>query len=115
VRSSCQLNFLHRAAGRACLILSWIHTIDRGMIIGLKGKHAITTWEMQMGVVALLAYSLLVALSLKPLLRCVCWSSDGAFLTNTELTIEVSPFASRVAYEAFLISHIVLALIFLIS
>lgn len=41
------------------------------MLIGLTGKHAITTWEMQMGVVALLAYSLLVALSIKPLLRCV--------------------------------------------
>lgn len=133
-----QLNFLHRAAGRACLLLSWIHTIERGMILTLSEKkcdrsypfplvktifltllppfflqchlpdphgcelspsHTSSTrhWltepflnSTQMGCVALISVTLLIGLSIKPFLR-------------------------RVAYEVFLVSHIVFAFLFLLG
>ncbi|CED82351.1 Ferric reductase, NADH/NADPH oxidase and related proteins [Phaffia rhodozyma] len=85
-----RLNFLHRASGRALLILSWTHVVSRGMIIGLSGKTSLKLVKMRMGVVAFLAYNLLFLLSLKPFLR-------------------------SMAYEVFLISHMVLALLLLVG
>ncbi|KAL7411008.1 hypothetical protein BDY24DRAFT_417348 [Mrakia frigida] len=85
-----KLNFLHRSSSRACLILSWAHSIGRSVPIALQKKNSLGHLHMQMGVVALAAFTILTLLSFKPFLR-------------------------HMAYEAFLISHIVLALLFLIG
>ncbi|KAK4687093.1 ferric-chelate reductase, partial [Tremellales sp. Uapishka_1] len=83
-----KLNFLHRAAARVCFLLSWLHTIGR-LIAGLTDDKTLGETYVQMGIVALVAYCLLVFSSFR--------------------------IVRKFFYEAFLVVHIVFALVFLIS
>ncbi|KAI5119903.1 hypothetical protein M0805_003707 [Coniferiporia weirii] len=83
-----KLNILHRASARACLILLWIHALTHG-VSGLPEKFDLSNGWMRSGVVGLTAFTLATVISIRPI---------------------------RIKFfEFFLISHIILIAIFIIS
>ncbi|KAF8592671.1 hypothetical protein K439DRAFT_1504455 [Ramaria rubella] len=83
-----QLNVLHRAAGRTCLLLLWVHALARHST-GLTGHFDLANGWMRSGVTGLTALTLAFFLSLRPI--------------------------RRSAFEFFLCAHIVLIAIFIIG
>ncbi|TFK76030.1 hypothetical protein BDN72DRAFT_362236 [Pluteus cervinus] len=83
-----KLNVLHRAAARTCLLMLWTHAIAR-TVAGLPERFDFTHTWMRWGAVGLAAFSLATFLSIRPF--------------------------RNLAFEFFLISHIILIAIFLIS
>ncbi|KAF8897417.1 hypothetical protein BD779DRAFT_1608032 [Infundibulicybe gibba] len=83
-----KLNVLHRAAARTCLILLWIHAATR-VTSGLPTSFGFDHGWMRSGALGLTAFSLATILSLRPIRQMV--------------------------FEFFLVSHIILIFIFLIS
>ncbi|KAK7695500.1 hypothetical protein QCA50_000136 [Cerrena zonata] len=83
-----KLNVLHRASARTCLILLWLHAICRA-VNGLPAKFDFTHDWMQCGAVGLVAFTLATILSIRPI--------RNAF------------------FEFFLVSHIILIAIFLVT
>lgn len=73
----------------------------------MKGEHAITTWEMQMGVVAFIGKS-------KCQLERYSGRLAGANILDSAYNLiailGVKLFLRTMAYEVFLISHVVLVL-----
>ncbi|KAF9468795.1 FAD-binding domain-containing protein [Collybia nuda] len=82
-----KLNVLHRAAARTCLVLLWMHAISR-TAAGLPPQFDFTHTWMRAGVTGLAAFTLATLLSIRPI--------------------------RHMAFEFFLLSHIVLIAIFLI-
>lgn len=82
-----KLNVLHRAAARSTLILIWIHAFGRWKI-GLRGHFSLDEVEIRFGVVSMAAFTLATVLSLRPI--------------------------RNLAYEAFLVTHIILVAMYLI-
>ncbi|KAL1408419.1 ferric-chelate reductase Frp1 [Vanrija albida] len=82
-----KLNFLHRAASRACLLCSWIHAIAWTPRVWEKGhfSHA----YLISGIIALFAFTMLWTTSLR-IIR-------------------------RVAWEFFIVTHIIFTLLFLVG
>ncbi|TFY82597.1 hypothetical protein EWM64_g1407 [Hericium alpestre] len=83
-----KLNVLHRAAARTCLVLLWMHALAH-ILSGLPEAFDLSHTWMRMGAVGLVAFTLATVLSLRPF--------------------------RQLAFEFFLVSHIVLIAIFLIS
>ncbi|KAI0082566.1 hypothetical protein K474DRAFT_1585791 [Panus rudis PR-1116 ss-1] len=83
-----KLNVLHRAAARTCLILLWMHAICRALG-GLTGHFDLANGWMRCGVVGLTAFTLATILSIRPI--------------------------RNMFFEFFLITHIVLIGVFLIT
>ncbi|TFK43398.1 FAD-binding domain-containing protein [Crucibulum laeve] len=83
-----KLNVLHRAAARTNLLLLWLHAITR-TVSGLPQQFDFTHDWMRSGAVGLTAFSIATLLSVRPI--------------------------RNMAFEFFLISHIVLILIFLVG
>ncbi|KII94680.1 hypothetical protein PLICRDRAFT_169410 [Plicaturopsis crispa FD-325 SS-3] len=83
-----KLNVLHRAAARTCLILLWMHAICRS-VGGLPAHFDFTNGWMVWGATGLTAFSLATALSIRPV--------------------------RQVAFEFFLVSHIILVGIFMVG
>ncbi|CAE6425501.1 unnamed protein product, partial [Rhizoctonia solani] len=82
-----KLNVLHRASARSTLILIWVHAFGRWRL-GLHGYASLDEVDVRFGVVSMAAFSLGVLLSVRPI--------------------------RNMAYEAFLISHIILVAMYLI-
>ncbi|KAI0693553.1 ferric reductase NAD binding domain-containing protein [Cytidiella melzeri] len=82
-----KLNILHRAAARTCLLFLWIHAITRASE-GLPEKFDLTHGWMRCGATGLVAFTLATILSVRPI--------------------------RNIAFEFFLISHIILIGIFLV-
>ena len=57
----CQMTSLHRAAGRAILLLFWLHSVGK-----YWSGTSLDSLNMQMGVVSLVALTLTFFLSLPP-------------------------------------------------
>ncbi|KZT62870.1 hypothetical protein CALCODRAFT_445365 [Calocera cornea HHB12733] len=83
-----KLNVLHRASGRATLLLSIIHAYGRWQI-GLTGHNAIDTPRIIWGLVALSTFTLLTLISFRPI--------------------------RNKAYELFVASHIVLVFVYVLA
>ncbi|KAI9056559.1 hypothetical protein FKP32DRAFT_1585671 [Trametes sanguinea] len=83
-----KLNVLHRAAARTCLILLWIHALSRA-ISGLSDNFDFSHGWMRWGATGLTAFTLATILSVR-------------FIRNA-------------FFEFFLVSHIILVGIFIIS
>ncbi|KZO98048.1 hypothetical protein CALVIDRAFT_535651 [Calocera viscosa TUFC12733] len=83
-----KLNVLHRASGRATLVLSILHAHGRWQI-GLAGKNAVDTPRIIWGLVALSTFTLLTLISFRPL--------------------------RNKAYELFVASHIMLVFVFVLA
>ncbi|KAF8607662.1 hypothetical protein BDV93DRAFT_603451 [Ceratobasidium sp. AG-I] len=82
-----KLNVLHRASARSTLILIWVHAFGRWKL-GLAGHFSLDEVDMRFGVVAMVAFTLAAILSIRPI--------------------------RNMAYEFFLIAHIVLVAMYLI-
>ncbi|KAL0949689.1 hypothetical protein HGRIS_009726 [Hohenbuehelia grisea] len=82
-----KLNVLHRASARTCLLLAWIHALGR-INSGLPPQFDFTHDWVRAGAVAISAFTLATFLSFRPI--------------------------RHIAFEFFLISHIVLIAIFII-
>ncbi|KAG8692592.1 hypothetical protein FRC09_011094, partial [Ceratobasidium sp. 395] len=82
-----KINILHRAAARSTLILIWVHAFGRWKI-GLTGHFSLEEVDMRFGVVAMVSFTLAAILSLRPI--------------------------RNMAYEFFLVCHIVLVAMYLI-
>ncbi|KAF8665715.1 hypothetical protein AX16_000165 [Volvariella volvacea WC 439] len=82
-----KLNVLHRAAARTCLLLLWMHAIAR-TASGLPARFDFSHNWMRSGAVGLTALSLAGFLSISPI--------------------------RHLAYEFFIVSHVVLIMIFLV-
>ncbi|RDB22637.1 putative ferric reductase transmembrane component [Hypsizygus marmoreus] len=82
-----RLNVLHRAAARTCLILVWMHALTR-TVAGLPPQFDFSHNWMRAGAVGLTAFSLATVLAIRPI--------------------------RHMAFEFFLVSHVVLIAIFLI-
>jgi len=83
-----KLNVLHRASGRATLVLSVLHAYGRWQI-GLTGKNAANTPRIIWGLTALSAFTLLTLLSFRPI--------------------------RNKAYELFVASHITLVFVYVLA
>ncbi|KAF9483940.1 hypothetical protein BDN70DRAFT_903886 [Pholiota conissans] len=83
-----KLNVLHRAAARTIFIFLWIHAMTR-VVSGLPTQFDFSHDFMRAGAVGLVALTLAAILSIRPL--------------------------RHVAFEFFLVAHIVLILIFLVA
>ncbi|CAE6393364.1 unnamed protein product [Rhizoctonia solani] len=82
-----KLNVLHRASARSTLILIWAHAFGRWRL-GLRGHASLDEVDIRFGVVSMAAFSLAALLSVRPI--------------------------RNMAYEAFLVSHIILVAMYLI-
>ncbi|WOO77784.1 60S ribosomal protein L22 1 [Vanrija pseudolonga] len=82
-----KLNFLHRAASRACLLCSWIHAIGWTPRVWEKGHFS--RGYIISGLIALFAFTML-------------WTTSFRLIR-------------RVAWEFFIVTHIVFTLLFLIG
>ncbi|KAF8709688.1 FAD-binding domain, partial [Rhizoctonia solani] len=82
-----KLNVLHRASARSTLILIWVHAFGRWRL-GLHGYASLEEIDIRFGVVSMAAFSLAALLSVRPI--------------------------RNMAYEGFLISHIILVAMYLI-
>ncbi|KAG9118763.1 hypothetical protein FRC07_006558, partial [Ceratobasidium sp. 392] len=82
-----KLNVLHRAVARSTLILIWVHAFGRWKM-GLTGHFSLHEVDMRFGVVAVVAFTLATLLSFRPI--------------------------RNMAYEFFLVCHIVLVAMYLI-
>jgi len=104
---SLQLNFLHRASSRACLILAWIHSGCYWWIIGMTGRHSLkTSVDMQWGVVATFGESHHCTPE-EPSARA---DRDATLAAYTLLILGGLKHVRNAFYELFLLSHIALAL-----
>ncbi|KDQ21126.1 hypothetical protein BOTBODRAFT_183772 [Botryobasidium botryosum FD-172 SS1] len=83
-----KLNVLHRASARATLILVWVHAFGRWKM-GFTSYASLSLPDIQWGVVSMAAFSLATILSFRPI--------------------------RNLAYEVFLIGHIVLIFVFLLA
>ncbi|KAI0091940.1 ferric reductase NAD binding domain-containing protein [Irpex rosettiformis] len=83
-----KLNILHRASARTCLVFIWIHALTRAAA-GLPQKFDFTHGWMRWGAVGLVALTLTTILSVRPI--------------------------RHIAFEFFLISHIILVGLFFIG
>ncbi|GAB1524896.1 ferric-chelate reductase Frp1 [Rhizoctonia solani] len=81
-----KLNVLHRASARSTLILIWVHAFGRWRL-GLHGYASLEEIDIRFGVVSMAAFSLAALLSVRPI--------------------------RNMAYEGFLISHIILVAMYL--
>ncbi|KAF8512481.1 ferric reductase NAD binding domain-containing protein [Gautieria morchelliformis] len=81
-----KLNIVHRGVARAVMLLVWIHTAAR-IKAGLVGDQSLSQVYIQAGILAMVAYTLLMAIGLRPV--------------------------RQAAYEFFYYSHTILALIML--
>ncbi|KAL7419519.1 ferric-chelate reductase Frp1 [Cryptotrichosporon argae] len=83
-----KLNYLHRASARVCVLASWLHTIG-WLVKGLGTKHGPHSILFQTGAVSLIGCTIML-------------------LTSFAI-------ARRIMYEAFLITHILMAFVFIIG
>ncbi|QRV87582.1 Ferric reductase like transmembrane component [Ceratobasidium sp. AG-Ba] len=82
-----KINVLHRVTARSTLILIWVHAFGRWKL-GMHGRFTLDDVDMRFGVVAMTAFTLATLLSLRPI--------------------------RNMAYEVFLICHIILVAMYLI-
>ncbi|KDQ18799.1 hypothetical protein BOTBODRAFT_126641 [Botryobasidium botryosum FD-172 SS1] len=83
-----KLNVLHRASARATLVLIWVHAFGRREI-GLVGEDSIHLGFIHWGITGITAFSFAALLSVRKI--------------------------RNLAYEAFLITHIILIFIFMLA